>query len=156
VSANDNGARPVFFQTPGGASAFALRCAQQESPTRRARELEFVKNAFQAVEGGKVFEFASAAPSDDYAVREVPAVELARRTRSGMRGAVASLEEKAKAHDAAANLSRMGAVRAMHQRYAREARDAARDIETRLVLSGVRDVEPITSSERDSRFLEAR
>ena len=152
-AANTNAARPTFFQTHGGASAFALRCARQGSPTGRASRVEFVANTYQAFEGGLAFEAASAAPSDDYTVRELPAAELTRRQQSGMRAAVASLHERADAHDLAVVAAITKPVKAMHASYAAECREEAREIEMLLTVAGVRRVgpEPVTSSERDSR-----
>jgi hypothetical protein len=163
--ANANGpalersARPVFFQTAGSATSFATRCAQHESPTGMARQLEFVPCAFQAKEGGRVFFVESAAPSDDYAVRELSPAEVTRREQRGIRGAIERCLEKAKAHDAAAAIGGR-AVRALHERYARDERGTARELELRLLVSGVRpaatlgdDTEPTFSAERDARSL---
>lgn len=124
--------RPTYFQTHGGASAFALRCAQQESPNRSARQLEFVHNAYQATEGGKVYAVELAAPGDDYVVRELPASEVERLQQAGIRHAVERCMDKAAAHELAAGIMRPGAVHAMHKREAQLERDRARELERRL------------------------
>jgi hypothetical protein len=155
AGANDSRpSRPIFFQTPGGASAFALRCAVHESPTRTARALEFVQNAFQAKEGGKVFLFESAAPSDDYVVRELTPSEVGRRQQAGMRAAIAALYERAEQELKASAAAKTSTFRCMHLKWARELQGQARDIELQLVVAFARkcdEEEPITSSERDSR-----
>lgn len=129
--------RPTYFQTPAGASAFALRSAQQESPNRSARQLEFVRNAYQATEGGKVYAVESAAPGDEYVVRELPASEVERLQQAGIRHAVERCLDKAAAHELAAGIMRPGAVHAMHKREAQLERDRARELETRLTVAVV-------------------
>lgn len=115
-AANTNAARSVAFQTKRGAEAHAIRCAREESPTRRCSAV-----AYRAVEGGRVFQFALGPV--DWEVREIPAAELPRLVQSGIRAAIQACEVRAQASDLAA-----------------EQRDQARALETKLTVSQVRRV----------------
>lgn len=136
MSGNDNAARAVAFQTKRGAEAHAIRSARQESPTRRCAALEFVDNAYRAIEGGPVFQFALGPV--DWEVREIPAAELPRLVQSGIRAAIQACEVRAQASDLAADMLRPGALQSMHRRHAAEQRDQARALETKLTVSTVR------------------
>lgn len=144
--------RPAYFATQGGAEFYARSQARAESPTGTITGVPFVSGLFRAVEGGKAFE-VKLKPFGDFEVREVSEFELVRRQQAGMRAEVVRQTERAHQWEADADASRMGSVRAEFRRYARECREAARELEAQLTIAGVRQVgaEPITSSERDNR-----
>jgi hypothetical protein len=157
-AANDaRPARPVYFQTPGGAQTHAKRLAMAESPVGLARPVKYVHNAWRATGAATVFIVESvAAQSDDYVVREASAAEILRAQQAGIRAEVERLYEHARMEDAAADRARPGSCFVlMHTKWAANARNEARELETLLTVSRVRDCagddEPIFSSERDNR-----
>jgi len=156
--ANARPARPVYFQTPGGAESHAKRRAMAESPVGLASPVKYVRNAWRAAGGSAVFVVESvAAQSDDYVVREATAAEILRAQQAGIRAEVERLYEKAREEDAAADRARAACFVLMHSKWAANARNEARELETLLTVSGVHrcvpldDSEPVLSSERDSR-----
>jgi hypothetical protein len=157
-AANDaRPARPVYFQTPGGAQTHAKRLAMAESPVGLAHPVKYVHNAWRATGAATVFIVESvAAQSDDYVVREASAAEILRAQQAGIRAEVERLYEHARMEDAAADRARPGSCFVlMHTKWAANARNEARELETLLTVSRVRDCagddEPIFSSERDNR-----
>jgi len=152
-AANDaHPARPVYFTTREGAESYARGQAREESPTRTITGVPFVSGLFRPVEGGKAFE-VRLAHFGDFEVREVSEFELVRRQQAGKRAEAERQRERAVEWDLAADKSRMGSVRDEFRRYARECREAQRELETQLTISGVRQIgaEPVTSSELDNR-----
>jgi hypothetical protein len=118
-----------------------------------------VRNLFRAVEGGRAWE-VKMAQFGDFEVREVTEHEIVRRQQAGMRADVVRLLEQAVEYEAKAAATKPGfeSLRQQRLRYAREARDEARQIELQLTISGVRptaalvsDIEPLFSGERDAR-----
>jgi hypothetical protein len=136
VSANDNSARPVVFQTRAGAEAHCLRLARAGSPSGRVPTLRYVPGVYQAEEGGKAYEVRPG--TIDWLVREVPADELARRVQSGIRGEVDRLLECAGIAAARASQLLGTSFSARHTKDAAQYRERARALETELTVSAVR------------------
>lgn len=136
MSANDNAARKVYYQTKSGAESQCIRLARAESASGLVPTLRYVPGVFQAAEGGRAFE---AFPGElDWFVREVPAAELARRIQSGIRREVDRLLEEA-GHAAARAKALLGSkYAARHVREAAAYRDRARALETELTVSVAR------------------
>lgn len=159
LPANDLPARPLaVYQTHAGAQTYAIKRAMAESPEGLAKPVEFVPNAWQPKGGRSIcFIVESCQPGDDYQVREASQLEITRVQQANMRAEVERLYEQAATEDAAADRAKAACFILMHSKWAAQARSKARDLETRLTVSGVRDCvpfdcsEPITSSERDSR-----
>jgi hypothetical protein len=148
--------RPVYYQTVGAAQTHAKRLAMAASPVGLATPVKYVHNAWRATGAAAVFVVQSAAPGDDYVVREASAAEILRAQQSGIRAEVERLYEHARMEDAAADRARPGSCFVlMHTKWAANARNEARELETLLTVSRVRDYagddEPLFSSERDNR-----
>ncbi len=149
--------RPVLFQTRASAIGYAKRLACHESRIQRFHSVDFVTDAFQGAEGGKVFQVVMA--TVDWEVRELSTVDFERQRQSGIRFAIDTCKTKAASHDSAAYLSMPGgAVEALHVRGAKEERQRIRELELLLTVSLARpggdladDAEPVLSAERDSR-----
>jgi hypothetical protein len=160
LASNDTGrTRPIYFTTKQGAESHARRQARADSPTATITGVPFVRNLFRAVEGGRAWE-VKMAQFGDFEVREVTEHEIVRRQQAGMRADVVRLLEQAVEYEAKAAATKPGfeSLRQQRLRYAREARDEARQIELQLTISGVRptaalvsDIEPLFSGERDAR-----
>jgi len=158
AAANDaRPSRPTYFTTRDGAESYARRLARGESPTATITGVPFVRGLFRPIEGGKAFE-VRLAHFGDYEVREVTQLELARRQQAGMRADVARLIAQAEEYEAKAATTRMVSLKEQRLRYARSARQQAREIALQLTISLARpaegladDIEPRFSGERDSR-----
>jgi hypothetical protein len=153
-AANARPARPVYYQTVGGAQTHAKRLAMAASPVGLATPVKYIHNAWRATGAAAVFVVRSAAP--DYVVREASADEILRAQQSGIRAEVERLYEHARMEDAAADRARPGSCFVlMHSKWAANARNEARELETLLTVARVRDCagddEPLFSSERDNR-----
>ncbi len=128
--------RKTFFQTHGAAQSYALRCACDESPSGFAHELEFLRNAYQAKEGGTVFFVEPCAPGDDYSVRQLGEAEVRLRTLRGVRAAIDRHLDKAAEHEKARDESKGRVLKQLHKSLAEEERASARELQARLQGSG--------------------
>jgi hypothetical protein len=119
--------------------------------------VEFAPGVLRAFEGGVGFAVIPAI-ADDYELVELSAADIELRVQAGIRYAVLECYEAAAKEDLAATKAKATCFKLMHGKWAAEHRERARELERRLTLSSVRRVnpEPITSSERDARHLEAR
>jgi len=152
LAANDaRPARPVFFQTHSGAQSYAVKRAMAESPVGLAKPVKFVANAWQAAGAAAVFVVESSAPGDDYVVRQAAADETHRAQQAGIRTEVERLYEKAREEDAAADRAKGACFVKMHSRWAADARNEARELETRLIASGVWNCAPSVARVEASR-----
>lgn len=146
--ADSRPARPVVFVTRSSAEAYAIRRVQCLSRDGLAHPLEFVPGAFLHRAGGPCFAVEPApGPLGEWLVLELTAADIGRRQQSGMRHAVDALYAEAESWTEQALASRLGAVRAHFFTEARQARERARDIETRLTMSVVRTPEPFLLAE---------
>lgn len=135
MSANDNAARPVYFQTRASAESHALRLARAASPSGRVPMSRLLPGIYQAAEGGPAYEVR---PGEiDWLVREVPADELARRIQSGIRNEVDRLLEQASVAAARAKQLLGSSFSARHTKDAAQYRERARELETKLTVSAV-------------------
>jgi len=151
-AANDaRPALPVFYQTHTGAQTYAVKLAMAASPEGLAKPVEFVCDAWQAKGAAAVFVVKSAAPGDDYVVREASAAEMARAQQAGIRAEVERLYEHAREEDAAADKAKSACFVKIHSKWAAESRSRARELETRLMVSGVWDCAPVASCVEASR-----
>jgi hypothetical protein len=150
--------RAPIFTSRASAEAHAIRSAQRLSRFGMACPVECVPGAYEPKGGGRCFLVeAIPGPLGESTVRELSALERIRLQQRGIRAAIEAQIVKARAHDAAAAIGGR-AVKALHERMAREERGAARELELRLHVSGVRpasalvdDSEPIFSADRDAR-----
>lgn len=129
--------RPAIFQTRAGALAHAARSARLASASGAYRTLTGVDNCFEPIEGGVAF-VVSLGMLAEWHLVTVEGTNLVRLVQRGLRSALASCLEKAKAHDIAANMMKPGsAVYRMHTSYAAEERNRARELELRLTVGAV-------------------
>ena len=135
LPANDSRpARPVFFQTASGADRQAIRLASAASTDGMARPVEFVRGVYQG--GQKHFSAESAAPSDDYVVRELPAAEVARRQQAGIRAAIEKCGHEIDAHKRASEIAKPGSrFEHIHLERIEQVRERVRELELRLTVA---------------------
>lgn len=136
----DNEARPPrlpVFQTRAFAESHAIRCARVLSATQTVDAFDGAPGLFRATEGGPAFLAESTAGLGEFVVRPVLEPEFSRLVQAGLRSAIAQCLEKAAAWELRAGTLRPGAVHAEHVRWAREERDRARELETKLTVAAV-------------------
>ena len=125
--------RPVYFQTPTGAERHAVKLAMGASTDGLARPVDFVPRTFLG--GSRFFCAESAAPSDDYVVRELSAAEVTRRQQAGIRGAIERCGHELKSHVLAAQVAKPGSCfERIHLERAAQVRGRIRELETRLTV----------------------
>lgn len=127
-------ARPVYYQTPSGAEGYAKRLAAAASTDGLARPVEFVQGVYQG--GSRFFAAESAAPSDDYVVRELPAAEVTRRQQAGIRAAIERCGHEVKAHQLGAGIAKPGSCfERIHLERVAQVKDRIRELELRLTVA---------------------
>lgn len=127
-------ARPTFFQTPASAETYATRLAMAASHDGLARPVEFAQGVYQG--GNRYFAAESAAPSDDYVVRELPAAEVTRRQQAGIRRAIERCGHQVKAHELSAGIARPGSCfERIHLERVAELQEQIRELEERLTVA---------------------
>ncbi len=126
-------ARPEFFQTPTSADTYATRRAMASSTDGLARPVEFTRGIYQG--GSHYFAVESAAPSDDYVVRELTVAEVTRRQQAGIRAAIERCGHELKSHQLAAGIAKAGSCfERIHLERVAQVRERVRELELRLIV----------------------
>jgi len=129
-------ARPVYYQTKSSAERSAVKRAMALSSDGLARPVEFVCDVYQG--GERFFAVRTAAPSDDFVVRELSASEVERLQQAGIRAAIERCGHEIESHERDASNAKPGSCfERVHRERVAQVRERMRVLGLRIIVGAV-------------------